>query len=263
MNRTIFNRIRGIIEPQIDASIPCGDLTTGELETLQALLVVLADDANYDRAGLCRYLVKRAQNEPGILGEYRHGIEVIDEAAQKQGGKPFAELSREEQETLLDDLLPQYPHPLSEAPKLYETRLTRRNLFSFLSPRRVLRLRLYVIADLLSYYYSTAPGWAVVGYRDFPGFSRIETDPCEVIAFELDGNELILELSDATYERLRPYCLYLDEQERLWAKTKSGRQRAMFSRHAYLALSERLEVTDEGEAVLTVGNQIHRIATPS
>jgi hypothetical protein len=107
----------------------------------------------------------------------------------------------------------------------------------------------------LRLYYTSDAGWAVVGYtNEFMGKVKSEGDPTEVVSLRVEGGEIILQLSDATFEELDPAALESDEEHGLATKTKAGRQRATFSRGAYNTLAELIEESADG-FVLRIGGK--------
>ena len=98
-----------------------------------------------------------------------------------------------------------------------------------------------------------------MGYDEYPGRVRIEWEPCRVVAVHDEGDHLLLELSDSTYEPLVPDRLEPDEAHEMAVVTKSGRQRATFSREAYFALAEHLTHSDEDGWILAHDGHRHRV----
>ena len=248
MNKRLLSRIKQLLlKPKLDNRAPTGVLTDDEHRTIYALLEVLVDDAGYPATRCREHVARRTAEQPGYLAEYRRGIEVLDRtAARTFGGKRFAQLSSDERNRVLRQLLRRYPHPESDPFWRRQTKLTSENLEILLGLREDRRLRNFVVRDLLEHYYASEAGWSLVGYRDFPGFVRQEREPCEVVGVSRVGDALVLELSDATFERLDPYRLESDETHSLAVITKAGRQRAVFSRKAYHAFCEYLEETADG-----------------
>jgi hypothetical protein len=165
----------------------------------------------------------------------------------------FAELASPERERLLERILPRYPHPLNERAWRRRTSLLSDNLDIVLSRPGSRRLRDTVARQLLTFYLSSPEGWELVGYREYPGRVRAEWEPCEVRSVQLDGEQLLLELSDGCFELLKPEALESDEVTELAVFTKSGRQRASFSRSAYLALTEYLDQQEDGWVLSIMG----------
>src|SRR5690606_6556509 len=152
--------------------------------------------------------------------------------------------------------------PLSRDPPSFPTRrssdLTGENLDVVFGRFTNRRFRQFVVRDLLLHYYSGAAGWSVVGYDEFPGHVRYESEPCAVLGFEVDGDAISLRLSDGTFEKLVPETLQIDEDHGLVALAKSGRQRIMFERNTYYSFCELLEETDSG-FVLTIGDLAYEV----
>jgi len=256
MNKLLRTRLKERIEPSLDRRAGTGLLSAGEHATVFGLLQALAWDETF-AAERCRgYVDRRTSEEPGLLAEYRDGIGLLRAATRRHfGEQPFEGLRRDERETVLRALLRRYPHEERQARWRRVTRLTGENLDVAFSRRAVRRFRLHVVRDLLRLYYTSDAGWAVVGYtNEFMGKVKSEGDPTEVVSLRVEGGEIILQLSDATFEELDPAALESDEEHGLATKTKAGRQRATFSRGAYNTLAELIEESADG-FVLRIGGK--------
>lgn len=247
MNETTLNRIRRVFDPELEALGPGRPLEADVLGTLYALLQVLADDSELPRSHFERTVQRRSTRDLSQMREYVAGARLLDVTARRRFGQAFADASPAWRDEVLHVLLGgEYPSPDDQPWLVRRLRLTSHNLHLVLSRPSIRHFRKFVVADLLSYYYTTARGWAVVGYREFPGFVRSEAEPCEVRGVRIEGRHVVLELSDQCTERLRPETLRVDGQGRFVCETKAGRQSAVFSREAQLALGELLEESPEG-----------------
>ena len=266
MNRSLLTRLREFLEPVLDRSAPTGVLSDDERRTVYALFRVLTADESYPEAPVRQYVQRRTKTEPGYFKEYRRGLALLEKVAERESpGRRFADLTDTERNRVLRRVLRSYPHEEKNALWRRRLRLTSENLdvvAAAFGRQAARRFRMFVVRDLLEHYYTGPAGWAVVDYKEFPGRVKSESDPCEVVGFRIEGDALILELSDATYEKLDPRRLELDGESGLAVTTKSGRQRARFSRKAYQAISEYLEETEDGRFVLMIGSSRHKVFQP-
>ena len=152
---------RLVPSPELDASKAPGAISPNDRAGLRALAEVLVPPGHDDaiQALLREHVEDRALRVPGALAEYRAGILLLDETARRRYGGTFAALDRSRREDVLKSLLWAYRGRSAIAPLL--ERLT--------SPRRVLALRELVVRDLLTAFYRSPAGWALVGYAHFPG----------------------------------------------------------------------------------------------
>jgi hypothetical protein len=254
MNQSTFSRIRRLFDPELPVLGPGQPLDPQVVDTLYGLLQVLADDTELPRADFERAVQRRAIRERAQHDEYVAGAALLDALARRSLGAAFAERSVEERERIVARLMAGHPSPDVQSRLLRRLRLTSYNLHVVFGRPARKRFRKFVAGDLLSYYYTTARGWAVVGYREFPGFVQTESEPCEVLRVRTEGADVVLELSDACHERLRPETLGVDAQGRFVCKTKWGRQSAVFSRDAQLALGALLEESPDGASVRVTGS---------
>lgn len=253
MNETIFSRIRRIFDPTLESLGPGRPLDDRVVTTLHALLQVLADDADLPRSLVESTVQRRAARDLAQMREYVAGARLLDARSRDRFGRAFAEVTLDERDQVLRGMLPDHPSPELESPLRRRLRLTSYNLHLVLSWPAHRRFRSFVVADLLSAYYTTARGWAVVGYDEFPGFVRSAAEPCVVRGLSTQGAHVVLELSDACYERLRPGTLRVDDAGRFVCKTKSGRQTAVFSREAQLELGALLDDSPDGPCLRVAG----------
>ena len=256
MNKLLRSRLKERIEPSLDARTGTGVLTAGEHATVFGLLQALAWDEAFAAERCRRYVDARTSEEAGLLVEYRAAVGLLRESTRRLfAGRPFEGLPLDARERVLRALLRPYPHEERQARWRRLTRITGENLDAAFSGRAVRRLRLHVVRDLLRLYYTADAGWAVVAYtNEFMGKVKSEGDPTEVVSVRVEGDEIILQLSDATFEELDPAALEVDDQHGLAARTKAGRQRATFSRSAYNVLAELIEESADG-FVLRIGDK--------
>ena len=261
MNKSIFARVRSWLQPTLDGHGATGSLSTPEVDCLYALFQLVVDDERVPREICETWLDRSARTEPGHLTEYRRGVELLQATSRRSfAGRSFAELTLDERDGVLRRVLRPFRHKEAEPRWRRRLRFTQTNLDTLLTPPERRRFRDFVVRDLLRAYYTRAEGWAVVGYDEFPGHVRKEREPCQITAVDLEGDELVLTLSDATFETLEPRRLELDDVHGLAVFCKSGRQRAVFERSAYEALVEHIEPAEDGDGwFLRIGNARHRI----
>lgn len=88
-------------------------------------------------------------------------------------------------------------------------------------------------------------------------YVEIEGAPIFVRAVRIDGDRVMLSLSDGREEPLSPATLRLDREGRLHCDVRGGKLAAAFDAHAMVGLGPVLEDVD-GEIVLRVGGAIVR-----
>jgi hypothetical protein len=259
MNIRVLTRLKERLQPALDRTAPTGTLTDARHEVIYALLQVLAWDASFPCADVRRRVDERTSTVPGLLREYEAAVGLLEAAtARRHPGRAFQALSLDERDEVLRSILRRYPSPRGQPMVRRRLRLTSENVDALVAGGRARRLRVYVVRDLLAFYYSSAAGWAVVGYQAFPGRSRAELEPCEVRSVSIEGDRMTLALSDGSYEPLGPRALRAEGDTDLSVMVKSGRQKASFSRAAFLALGEHLEEAD-GALVLRVGARAYEV----
>jgi hypothetical protein len=160
--RTLWLTLERHLAPRIDRSSPPGRLSGGEMDTVLAYADVLLSDAGLSpsgRADLEEYVRDRCEHEPGYRATYQLVVSVLDEAA----SGPFVARSPAERRRIVRrrDL------------HRYDVR-ARDWLWSF--DRRGLAVRALAARDLVTGYFLSPAGWAVVGYEAFPGRCRDLTD---------------------------------------------------------------------------------------
>jgi hypothetical protein len=259
MNRHFLSKLKERLRPALARHTGKGTLGGAQHEALFALFQVIAGDEGFPPERVRQHIDERTLTTAGYLREYEAGIALVEAAAaQAFPGRAFHRLSLAERDAVLRAILRRYPGPPREPAWRRRLKLTSENLDAILGERRARRLRLYVIRDLLGFYYTTASGWAVVGYQAFPGRSRAELEPCEVRSIAVEGDRMILALSDGSFEAVEPRTVRAEGEGVLSATIKSGRQKASFSRSASLALGEHLEDTGGG-LYLRVGDRAYEV----
>lgn len=158
------------LSPELDTAYPLGILNDGEMRTIAALGEVLAAPAFEPPKGFFEdYVNLVTQTKRGLLKEYRSAAALLNATATKLFGqgirKTFAELSVSARDQILHKLLWQYSARDRVVPKVEK----------IAASRDALALRMYVMEPLIEYYYRSQYGWAVVGYKSFPG--RPQLDP--------------------------------------------------------------------------------------
>ena len=151
LRRTVAEWIR----PRLDASAPTGTLPDGERDTLVAFGEVLAVGRPLspgERQALLEELDEETRFTPGQLALYRMTAGLLDRLA----GTRFAALDLPARaDVLVRHGLTSYPVRTLEC------------LWPF--RRRELAVRALAVPGLITAYYRSAAGWAVVGYDVFPG----------------------------------------------------------------------------------------------
>ncbi|WP_437960434.1 hypothetical protein WME76_12855 [Sorangium sp. So ce119] len=264
MNRNLLSKLKERLQPTLDPEAPTGVLSDAQHEIVYALFQVLAADEGFPREQVRRHVDARTRAEPGYLREYAAAVALLEAAtARRHPGRAFTALSAEARDAVLRSILRPYPSARREPAWRRRLKLTSENLDvargATIGGRPARRFRLHVVRDLLVYYYTTAAGWAVVGYDAFPGRSRAELEPCEVRSVSIERGRILLALSDGSVEELAPQAVRVEGDDGLSILVKAGRQRASFSRAALLSLGEHLD-EEGGALVLRVGDRTHEIA---
>ena len=255
MNASLLSRIRAAIRPELETDTDTGTLDTDERASVLGLFEVLTADRTFPADRCLAHVDTQTSSRPGFLKAYRDGLALLDAAARKHfSGGCFRELEHQQRRRVLRKLLKRYPHPVN-APRWRRTlRVTGSHLDQMFTRDDTKRFRDFVVRDLLHFYYQGAEGWGTVGYDEFPGHVRHDREPCEVVKLIEDRGRLLLEMSDATIEELDPSGLLADEDLMLTVAVKSGRQRAAFSRSAYYAFVEYIDM-DGSRFVLRLGEE--------
>jgi len=264
VNQGYLMLLKQRIARELAAHAPTGTLNESQHRTVAALFAELTSDDSFSAERLRTHVDSGTQATPGLLREFISAVNLLDTMASRLMGsadapfRSFADLSASARRRVLEATLNRYPHPTNESQWRRRLHLTSENMHMVLSNPTGRRFRDHVVRNLLTYYYSSTDGWNLVGYTEHPGRVRSEWEPCTVRSIQLDGDALVLELSDGCFETLNPSALEPDERTELAVRTKSSRQRATFSHSAYQALSEYLEV-DDGGWVLKIGERSYPI----
>jgi|GEM_PF-5285454 len=258
MNTTTFHKIRLLFEAELDPEKGTGELTAGELGTLKALYHTLADDDEYDTESYFLGLKERLQTEAGLLDRFQLAVQLLNKTAQQKYSRNFEGMSRSHQNDVLKKILSGSVSRLAESPLKNRLKMTRWHFEKVFSTPARRSFRQFVSTDMLTDYYRGVKGWALVGYEEFPGRVRGEWEPCEVLRVHFEHDDILLELSDLTFDKLLPEALHLEGEDSLVAVTKYGRQRATFSRTAYNTLTEYLE-SEEDDLFIRRGDRTWKI----
>lgn len=262
MNRSLLGRVRDLVAPRLPCTTPTGVLGEAEHRVVHALFQLLTDDPGVSATECGRFVDERTTRVAGYLAVYREGLALLARATTDAfPGRAFAALSLAERDAVLARVLRPFPHEESLAPWRRRLHLTPENLDALLAPRAARRFRRFVVRELLRVYYTSAAGWAVVGYDEFPGRVRSEAAGAEVTALRVEGATVLLTLSDGSVERLDPSSVRTDGAAGLVVLAKGGRQRVVFSHKTYYELCELLEETEDG-IVLCLGGRAFRLAAP-
>jgi hypothetical protein len=153
--RQIIYNFAVFFKPRLDSSSATGSLSEKQMENLVAFGEALLEEQSMPeerRNDLIRHIDHRARNTPGFFLLYGMTADLLDRLA----GMQFSKL------------------PLTDCLNL----ITRNRLMvhdvkarEYLSPfhRQELTVRTLAVPDLITGYYSSPAGWAVVGYHSFPG----------------------------------------------------------------------------------------------
>lgn len=260
MNTTFAHTIRLFFEARLDPAAGSGVLEKSEEVTLGALYTALCDDDAHDTSGYFSALRARTQQEPGLLVQFQKAAALLQEISRKKFSRPFEALKADQKDVVLGQLLSGNVSRLSESNFKNRLKMTRWHIDQIVCAPAKRAFRQFVSADMLLDYFRTEKGWGLVGYREYPGRVRGEWEPCEVVRVHFEGDDILLELSDLTFDKLRSDALQIEGEDSLIAVTKYGRQRAKFSRAAYNTLTELLE-SDGDEMLIRRGNREWKIET--
>ena len=156
-----------LVRPSLDTTYPLGTLQDEEMRGILALGQTLAAPEAIPPAEFFEGFVNVAtQGQPGMLKEYQRAVVSLNTTAARRFSRSaqFADLPAPERDEVLRTLLWQYPA---------SDQLLRR-VEVIVASRDALALRMYVMDPLLAYYYRSPFGWAVVGYRSYPGTPQFD-----------------------------------------------------------------------------------------
>jgi hypothetical protein len=160
--RRLWLTLERFLAPRIDRSSQPGRLSRREMDAVLAYAEVLVSDtvlSGAARAGLEDYVTDRSEHEPGYCALYRLAVDVLDEAA---GGDFAARPPDERRRAVHRRHLDQYD--------------VRARHWFWPGDRRSLTVRALAARDLMTGYFLSPPGWALVGYDAFPGRCRDLSD---------------------------------------------------------------------------------------
>lgn len=159
---------RDDLRPHLDPTTGTGSLAASEPETLVALshvLVIPDYRVNDDRI---RAVVDEATNEvPGLLHEYRRGARVLDDLADRRFFAPFAAISIEARDQVLDSVFWRYPAEYRGGMEDLRPKVLRR-IERIRNGAELRRVRQLVMRDLLRRIYRAGIA-LVIGYSNLPG----------------------------------------------------------------------------------------------
>jgi hypothetical protein len=141
--------------PDMPQSSARGVLKLADSAIVLAYAEALADDRDFSdetRQYMKTHLDSRTQNDAGYLALYEMTASFLTQL----GSADFATLSREQRVALL------------EKHGMMSCRVHRRECLSLFG-RKARTIRAFAASDLVSSYYMSAAGWAVVSYSVFPG----------------------------------------------------------------------------------------------
>lgn len=257
MNRTIFAKVRTLLEPALDGTCPTGSLSERDRALLAVLYRDLSGDPAADPDPYLARLDRRVGSEAGLLAQVWAGLELLRSTGAKLfPGVSFVDMTPPQRERVLTQLLRRNRSQMAESRWRRRARMTEWHLAQVFSLPRHRAFRRFVVQEIVTDYFNSPQGWALVGYKEFPGRARVESEPCEVThVHETSAGGLLLELSDGTFDELHERGLVDDPETVLAAITKSGRQRARFSRAAYRQLAQYVEENDAGDLVVRLGDR--------
>lgn len=150
-----------------------GALSDQEHAVIHALLQVITNDIAVEASACRGFIDEKTQETPGAADAYRRAVLLLEESSHRHYGKSFSKLSLVKRDWLLHWLFVAFPHE-ERLPKWARRARIVPHRFSLLFETGDFRaLRHYVMPELLSWYYTTDRGWAVVGWDDFPGKARV------------------------------------------------------------------------------------------
>ncbi|MBK9262196.1 MAG: hypothetical protein IPM54_20630 [Polyangiaceae bacterium] len=162
-------RTSAILKP----NTPMGELSEAEHRTIFALLQVITNDSTLEASPYRQLIDEKTRATPGVLDAYRRAAHLLDESSHRHYRKNYSKLSMKDRDRLLHWLLIAYPHHERLPVWLRRVRISPHKLSLLAETGAIRSLRHHVMPELLSWYYTTARGWAVVGWNEFPGKARV------------------------------------------------------------------------------------------
>lgn len=162
--------LRQLILPKLDTTYPLGVLQDIEMRNIVALgETLVAPGSTLPVDFFHDYVNAVTQSQPGFLKEYQRAAALLNATSADLFGQGarlhFADLPGARRDKVLQTQLWQYSGSDRIVPKVEE----------LAASRDALALRMYVMSPLIEYYYYSPYGWAIVGYKSFPG--RPPLDP--------------------------------------------------------------------------------------
>lgn len=155
------------------ANTPTGELSEEESLIIFALTQVITNDSTIKLVPCRHFVNEKTRETPGVLDAYRRSARLLEESSHRHFSKGFSSLSMAERDRLLHWLLIPYPHDERLPVWLRRARLLPHKLSLLLETGALRSLRHHVMPELLSWYYTTERGWAVVGWNEFPGKAQV------------------------------------------------------------------------------------------
>jgi hypothetical protein len=145
-----------------------GILSEVEMENIVALAeVLLPTEPQVESSFIIRYVNDRTNK--GRLNEYRRAVNLLNKEVVSQGyQKDFSDLTKAERIEVLTHLIDPEVNYSFVSGSMNPLELTKRG-YELILNRDRLRFRKYVVEDILFAFYSSAGGWSIVGYTNFPG----------------------------------------------------------------------------------------------
>lgn len=156
----------------VDTGGPVGRLSPSEHATIHGLMEVITDDCTVTAAECRAFVNEKTLALPGVLDAYRRAAQLLEDASQRHLGKGFSQAAMAERNELLQRLFIAFPHHERLPRWARRAHLSPYTLSLLIEFGSFRSLRHHVMPELLSWYYTTERGWAMVGWTDFPGKPR-------------------------------------------------------------------------------------------
>jgi hypothetical protein len=150
-------------------------LSPDQFQVIQALFDVVAPKPAPSSDELRQFVNWRTSSVDGYYREYLEAVELLDSEARGHFGVGFARLDKHLHDQVLRDILPRYTLlPLQETLPIQEAEPPGfihkvRVAFETVTHRAEARFKYFVFWDLLTFYWSSRPGWMAMGYHSYPG----------------------------------------------------------------------------------------------
>lgn len=149
-----------------------GELSLAEHLTIHGLTQVITDDVTIPALECRAFVNEKTNTTPGALDAHRRAIRLLNESSRRHYQIGFSQLTVVERDELLHKLFITFPHDQRMPQWARRVRLSPHTLSLLLEVGAFRTLRHYVMPELLSWYYSSKRGWAVVGWAHYPGIAR-------------------------------------------------------------------------------------------